>query len=413
MKPLQRVVAAAVLILSAALAVPTGSAAADESWGPGVPGQFIARLSPGANPSAINGAVGGVAAPEELTPGESLWLFRLPQDVDTSTGVARLRQQSGVIDPQPNVTAELPEFFGGRRYFWTDHAPADPTSPRSAYSVTQPALGEAGLPAPQTTGSGIVVAVLDTGIDTAHPDLSGRLAPGGRDFVDDDNDPSEVANGRDDNANGEIDEAYGHGTYVTGIIALVASEAKILPVRILDSDGTTSAWKIMRGVRHATDSGARIANLSLGGLDLGELVDEELEEAVEDGLILVAAAGNENTSDKRYPAATEDVLSVTAINGTTGAKASFANHGSWIDVAAPGVEIISTYPDGRWARWGGTSASAPVVSGVAALVAQAMPATDAENVVDRITGTSRPDKVSGVSAYGAIDASAAVRRALN
>jgi hypothetical protein len=117
MKPLQRVVAAAVLILSAALAVPTGSAAADESWGPGVPGQFIARLSPGANPSAINGAVGGVAAPEELTPGSSIWLFRLSPDVDVSTGVGRLKQQSGVNDPQPNVSAELPEFFGGRRYF--------------------------------------------------------------------------------------------------------------------------------------------------------------------------------------------------------------------------------------------------------------------------------------------------------
>ena len=412
MKPLQRVVAAAVLILSAALAVPTGSAAADESWGPGVPGQFIARLSPGANPSAINGAVGGVAAPEELTPGSSIWLFRLSPDVDVSTGVGRLKQQSGVNDPQPNVTAELPEFFGGRRYFWTDQAPADPSSPRSAYAVTQPALGEAGLPSTQTTGSGIVVAVLDTGIDATHPDLSGRLAPGGRDFVDDDADPSEVANQRDDNANGLVDEAYGHGTYVAGIVALVAPEAKILPVRILDSDGTTSAWKIMRGVRHADVSGARIANLSLGGLDLGDLVEKELEQTFEDGMILVAAAGNENTSDQRYPAANPGVLGVTAINGTTGAKASFSNHGSWIDVAAPGVEVISTYPGARWARWGGTSASAPVVSGAAALVAQAMPGADSDDVLDRITSTSRSDRIGGVCAYGAIDASAAVRRAL-
>ncbi|MBA3984514.1 MAG: S8 family serine peptidase [Acidimicrobiia bacterium] len=412
MKPLQRVVAAAVLILSAALAVPTGSAAADESWGPGVPGQFIARLSPGANPSAINGAVGGVAEPEELTPGSSIWLFRLSPDVDVSTGVGRLKQQSGVNDPQPNVTAELPEFFGGRRYFWTDQAPADPSSPRSAYAVTQPALGEAGLPSTQTTGSGIVVAVLDTGIDATHPDLSGRLAPGGRDFVDDDADPSEVANQRDDNANGLVDEAYGHGTYVAGIVALVAPEAKILPVRILDSDGTTSAWKIMRGVRHADVSGARIANLSLGGLDLGDLVEKELEQTFEDGMILVAAAGNENTSDQRYPAANPGVLGVTAINGTTGAKASFSNHGSWIDVAAPGVEVISTYPGARWARWGGTSASAPVVAGTAALVAQAMPGADTDDIVGRITSTSQSDQISGVCAYGTIDGSAAVRQAL-
>ena len=106
------------------------------------------------------------------------------------------------------------------------------------------------------------------------------------------------------------------------------------------------------------------------------------------------------------------MLGVTAINGTTGAKATFGNHGSWIDVAAPGVEVISTYPDNRWARWGGTSAAAPVVSGAAALVAQAMPGADSDDVLDRITSTSRSDRIGGVCAYGAIDASAAVRRAL-
>lgn len=412
MKPLQRVVAAAVLILSAALAVPTGPAAADDSWGPGVPGEFIARLSPGTNPTAVNDAVGGVTAPEPLARGSSIWLFRLPKHVDASTGVARLKQQSGIIDPQPNVKADLPEFFGGRRYFWTDQAPADPRSPRSAYSIGQPALGRAGLPSTRTTGSGIIVAVLDTGIDATHPDLAGRLAAGGRDFVDDDTQPGEVANRRDDNANGLADEAYGHGTYVAGIVALVAPKAKILPVRILDSDGTTSAWKIMRGVRHADVSGARIANLSLGGLELGDLVEKELEQRFKDGLILVAAAGNENTSDLRYPAANPGVLAVTAINGTTGAKASFSNHGSWIDVAAPGVAVISTYPGARWARWGGTSASAPVVAGTAALVAQAMPGADTDDVLSRITSTSRADQNSGVCAYGTIDGSAAVRQAL-
>lgn len=411
-KPLQRLLAAT-LIVGATLTMSAGPAGADDDdWEPGVPGEFIAELAPDADPAVINDAVGGVTGPERLAPDSSSWLFRLPTDVDASTGVARLKRQSGIINPQPNVIAGLPEFYGGRRYFWTDQAPADPTSARSSYSVTQPALGEAGLPSTHTTGSGIVVAVLDTGIDATHPDLAGRLAPGGRDFVDDDADPSEVANQRDDNANGLVDEAYGHGTYVAGIVALVAPEAKILPVRILDSDGTTSAWKIMRGVRHADVSGARIANLSLGGLNLGELVEEELKQTFEDGMILVAAAGNENTSDQRYPAANPGVLGVTAINGTTGAKASFSNHGSWIDVAAPGVEVISTYPGARWARWGGTSASAPVVAGTAALVAQAMPGADTDDIVGRITSTSQSDQISGVCAYGTIDGSAAVRQAL-
>lgn len=411
-KALQRLLAAAVIV-GATLTVPAGSAGADDDdWGPGVPGEFIARLSPEADASAINAAVGGTTAPERLATSSSIWLFRLPTEVDALTGVERLKQQEGVVDPQPNVVAHQPEFYGGRRYFWTDQAPADPSAPRSSYSLTQPALGRSGLPATSTNGSGVVVAVLDTGVDAAHPDLSLRLAPGGHDFVDDDADPSEVANQRDDNANGLVDEAYGHGTYVAGIVALVAPEAKILPVRILDSDGNTSAWNILRGVRHADVRGARIANMSLGGLQLGELVEKELEQRSDDGLILVAAAGNENTSDQRYPAANPGVLGVTSTNGTTGAKATFANHGSWIDVAAPGVEVISTYPGARWARWGGTSASAPVVAGTAALVAQAMPGAATDDIVDRITSTSRADQISGVCAYGTIDASAAVRRAI-
>ncbi|MGI9031287.1 MAG: S8 family serine peptidase [Ilumatobacteraceae bacterium] len=114
----------------------------------------------------------------------------------------------------------------------------------------------------------------------------------------------------------------------------------------------------------------------------------------------------------RYPAAFDGVVGVTAINGRTGQVATFANRASWIDLAAPGVRTVSSYPGGRHAIWGGTSASAPVAAGALALLRSVMPTADSDDVIDRLTATARADGLANVSAYGRIDVSAAVQRAL-
>jgi thermitase len=407
-------IALALVLVTTTTAVTSTPAVADtgDDWGPAVPGEFIVSLEPGTDAAALNLAVDGLAAPEPLRAGDALHLFRLDPSIPVGVGVELLLQQDGVGDAQPNITSGLPEYFGGRRLFWADHEPPVITT-AAGYRVSQPALGHAGLPAVGATGRGVTVAVLDTGIDATHPDLASRIAAGGYDVVDRDRTPAEVANGIDDNVNGETDEAFGHGTYVAGIVRLVAPHARILPIRIIDSDGTTDAWKILRGVDLAVARGAQVVNMSLGGLGLGELVERRLEGWSEAGIVLVAAAGNENTSDLRYPAAGPGVLAVTAIDGRTGLKATFANSGSWIDVAAPGVRVVSTFPAGRHAVWGGTSASAPVAAGAAALVVQAMgTGADTDDVVDRLTATAVSDGLSGLSAYGRIDVRAAVTRAL-
>jgi subtilisin family serine protease len=405
-----RHVLVAVVTIVAGLTFVTGvgpAAADDDDWGPSVPGEFIVELLPGANAAAVNAAVGGIAAPERLASTSQLYRFRLPGATDPAAGVDRIKNTDGVVQAQPNVKADLPEYFGGRRYFWTDHEPPA-AAPASAFAVTQPALGNAGLPARGATGQGVVVAVLDTGIDATHPALAGRIAGGGYDFVDRDATPAEVTNSVDENANGVVDEAFGHGTYVAGIVQMVAPGARILPIRIIDTDGQTTAWRILQGVNRATGR-ARVVNLSLGGLNLGKIVEQQLEARANSGMVLVAAAGNENTTDLRYPAANPGVVGVTAINGTTGQKATFANSGSWIDVAAPGVRVVSTFLGGGYATWGGTSASAPVVTGALALVAGVMgPGAQSTDVIDRLTATANGDGLPNVSAYGRVDVNAAV-----
>ena len=322
-----------------------------------------------------------------------------------------IENTNDVVDAQPNHLAEVPEFFGGRIRYWTDLEPPDPTAEVAAATVDQPALGSAGLPAVAASGVGTLVAVLDTGLDTTHPAFGADVTAGGHDFVDDDPTPAEELNGQDDNGNGLVDEAYGHGTYVAGIVRLVAADARIVPIRILDTDGTTTAWRILQGIDHAVAAGVDVINLSLGGRYLGDIVERSIKHLEGQGIAVVAAAGNSASTDRHYPAASDGVVAATAIDGRTGAVATFSNNGSWIDVAAPGVRVVSAYPGARAATWGGTSAAAPIVAATLALLRETMPTADVDDVVDKVTSTAIANGLDNVSAYGRIDVSAAIARA--
>jgi subtilisin family serine protease len=284
-----------------------------------------------------------------------------------------------------------------------------------------------------TLGTGVRVAVLDTGVDLNHPALAGRLLPG-RDFVDGDNDPSEVLSA--------TTGAWGHGTHVAGLVALAAPGAQIMPLRVLDADGVGNAWVLAEALLHAidpdgnpdTNDGAHVINLSLGSLARTRIIDTiaqiaSCEPAVADdpigdrsdpgyadderrcangsnGAVIVAAAGNDGSGSlKEYPAAegAYGLVSVAA-SGADGRLAKFSNSGTWIDLAAPGEGITSSIPGG-WATWSGTSMASPLVAGTAALVRGRDLSVRPREVLRRIKQSATPlcgSNIRQVDALGAV-----------
>lgn len=268
------------------------------------------------------------------------------------------------------------------------------------------------------TGAGVVIAVVDTGVDLDHPDLEGKLEKG-RDFVDGDREPN------DEN---------GHGTHVSGIaaamtnngtgIAGAAPDARILPVRVLNAEGTGDPTVIAEAIGWAVENGADVINLSLGGSSdlLGRLfkngpANQAIRDADAAGVVVVAAAGNDSTFIQAYRADVP-VIVVNASN-EVGLPAGFSNFGDPRAITAPGARILSTAPavattiwpegSGGYEAISGTSMATPYVAGVAALLVE-LGLTPAEIRDVLVQTTSDPQGVFVLSA-GLIDAAAAVEAA--
>lgn len=295
-------------------------------------------------------------------------------------------------------------------------------------------------------GTDIVVAVLDTGVLTQHPDLNSNLIEGyGYDFVD--NKPGAEDPG-DKAINGE--RSSFHGTHVAGTVAAVANNneggtgvapnATILPVRVLGKDGGYSS-DIIAGVCYAahlnasTQAGcgntimssqvADIINLSLGGSGYSVIEQQVYNAVVNKGIIVIAAAGNEATSEPFYPAAYDNVISVSAVSQAL-EQANYSNYGATIDVAAPGGDlssdsgVLSTLGDDRgvstvntYGALQGTSMAAPHVAGIAALMKAANTSLTAVGFLDYLNNGSLtqdlgPTGRDDVFGHGLIDAHKAV-----
>jgi thermitase len=227
----------------------------------------------------------------------------------------------------------------------------------------------------------VVIAVVDTGVDLDHPDLKHKLVEGY-------NAIDEKATPDDDN---------GHGTHVAGIIASETNNHEgvagitwynqIMPVKTLAKDGYGYTFDIAKGIVWATDHGADVINLSLGNYQPATVLKEAIQYAYDKGVVLIAASGNDNTNQPSYPAAFDQVLSVSAI-GYSGERASFSNYGNYIDVAAPGVDIPSTYFENQYAALSGTSMASPHVTGLAGLILSTNPTLSNKEVMDIIRSSS-------------------------
>jgi thermitase len=216
----------------------------------------------------------------------------------------------------------------------------------------------------QTTGhDDLLIAVVDTGVLPTHPDLVGKVQPGYNALLD----------------NNQSNDDNGHGTAVAGLIAArtnnhegiagVCWNCSIMPVKVLNQYGFGKDADLARGIRWATDHGAHIINLSLGGAENSQILRKAVEYAFEQGVLLVASSGNDHQAGNQvnYPAAFPQVVAVGA-TGNTDALTPFSTTGSYLDLTAPGVGLWTTTLDGAYGSPDGTSYSSPFVSGVAGLV---------------------------------------------
>ncbi|MEJ2559196.1 MAG: S8 family serine peptidase [Anaerolineae bacterium] len=214
------------------------------------------------------------------------------------------------------------------------------------------------------SGDGVTVAIVDTGIDLDHPALADRLTAG-YDFVEKDAIPDDGTDGLDNDGDGFVDEGAGHGTHVAGIVTLVAPEASLMPIRVLNSEGIGSYFDIVAGIVYAAEHGAHVINLSLSGPEDASFLQAAVDYAWEKGALVVAAAG---AYDVTYPARYEHVISVGAPDPQDQVAEFSDFRAGQVTVFAPGVAIYSTYYDGGYVWWTGTSMAAPFVSGEAALL---------------------------------------------
>jgi thermitase len=247
----------------------------------------------------------------------------------------------------------------------------------------------------------VKIAVVDTGIQLNHPDLAGKIVAG-RDFVQNDDIP---------------DDENGHGTHVAGIaaavtndgigIAGVAPNVSLMPVRVLDSSGAGSLSAVANGILYAANQGAQVINLSLGAPQGAYSLLYAVTYAWNKGSVIVAAAGNDGAEEPNYPAYYPNVIAVASTDSSD-RRSSFSNYGQWVDVAAPGSDILSTYLGSRYAYLSGTSMASPHVAGLAALLAS-QGRTNAQ-VVEAIRKGADPIPGTGTNwLYGRVNAYRSVR----
>jgi hypothetical protein len=282
-----------------------------------------------------------------------------------------------------------------------------PTQTSADWYKFQPELVRIQAPNAQaySQGKGVVIADLNSLVDYAHPALIGHLT-GGYDFVSGRSGYQATLNESsasyldqssatfldqssatfldqssatflDQSSATFIDQssatfldsnpAYGHATLCAGVIAAVAPSSMVMPLRVFDDSGQTDVFSVTKAIYYAVRNGAKVVNMSFGMSQSYNSVNAALAYAANNNVVIVASAGNQNTSVPQFPASANGVIGVAAVNSTD-AKASFSNYGSTVYVDAPGVNIISAYPNGRYAVVSGTSFSAPMVAAEAALI---------------------------------------------
>jgi len=357
-----------------------------------VPRQIVVKTSPGIDAPALNDRW-GTSTILELEDGEHV-LLAVPDWTTVRDLADDLLEHQECEVAEPNWRADSPESVQGVLPFYEGNATPQDVVDQEAIARIRAIEAHA-----IADGSGITVAIVDTGIDASHPDLAASISPIGWDFLDDDADPADEADGIDQDEDGIVDEAAGHGTHVAGLVHTVAPEATLMAVRVLDSEGTGTAVSVARGIRFAAEQGADVINLSLGMYVDADVIKEAIKRAEDLGAVVVSAAGNLGIDDRdHFPSRISETLAVAATDAVD-LKAPFSNYAPYVNLSAPGVGLLSTFLDHGYAVWSGTSMSVPLVSGAAALRLQ-IETGDQRDAIDAVTKSAFPFDHEGLPYEG-------------
>ena len=422
---MKRAVVAVTLVV---VALTVRSSAQTVTAGPFVAGEILVKFKPGVNAGARADAhmVAG-ATPQIDVQRTGVQRVRVQARAE-SAAIAQYRRNPNVLYAEPNFIRSIPmpsahpagsEVVPGDHYF--DEQWGFDNTGQSFYCIPwisgelclYRGTPDADIDAPEAWAiskgsSAVTVAVIDSGVDYTHPDLAANYA-GGDDFVFSDGDPM---------------DDHGHGTHVAGVIAAaldnltgtpaeaeggvgVVPNARSRAYKVCRSDGTCDDFAIQQAIARAITDGVNVINMSLGGPEYSQSLNDAVQNAWNAGIVIVAAAGNDGTTNRFYPAALDNVISVAAFDEDHG-RPSFSNYGSWVDISAPGNVIMSTYPlaacggsttpgdTGCYTWLTGTSMATPHVSGAAALLWSRSDVTSNSQVVDFLLSSADGKGVANV-----------------
>jgi subtilisin family serine protease len=345
---------------------------------------LIIQITPLSSITTIASTLGGTVV--DSIPGANTYLLNVPI-VPSSTSASLL----GIQLMELNTGVTLPGFVQ------VGVLAVPPGTPPDWYKA-QPSmlLIRSANALTYSRGRGVVVADINSKVDVGHPALIGHLTSG-YDFVTNKPSATSALNQSsssfvdqssssfvDQSSSSFVDQssssfvdtsnildagnpAYSHGTLCAGIIAVVAPDSMIMPLRAFDDQGSADIFTLAKAIRYAVQQGAQVINMSFGTLQNSQTLKSAVTYAQDRNVILVASAGNNDTSAPQYPAAFNGVLT-TAATDLLDKKASFSNYGSVVYVDAPGTNIFSSYPGGYYSIASGTSFSAPTIAGTAALI---------------------------------------------
>jgi len=358
------------IIIAICLALP---AAAGQGHGEYRPEEIVCEMQPGYSIDAILAEYG--ISVKSFQPQTGCYLLITPQGADPESLAAVIDARPDVSYCGPNFYVDAPEPFQKSQAFLDELQVGTVDSQLAALSL---GIAEAHVIA---DGTGIKIAVIDGGVNLYHPEFaesSGNLVSAW-DYIDGDTVAMDELGGA----------CSGHGTFVAGILNLVAPASDLYVYRVLDTTGRGTGFDIASAVLRAIDDGCRVINLSMGMIGVDDALDEALKYARMEEVVVVASAGNDSTADNTlfpFPASRAYCLSVAALDSLN-LKADFSNYGVKIDYCAPGTSIYAPYLGSSYAWWDGTSFAAPFVSGLAALLLSLDSTLTWENV-DTIIATS-------------------------